>query len=46
MQVVIELLGKSDANTSVAASLAALVFAFVLLMLLSVVGRSRRTEGR
>ena len=46
MQVVIQLLGKSDANTSVAASLAALVFAFVLLMLLSVVGRSRRTEGR
>jgi putative spermidine/putrescine transport system permease protein len=46
MQVVIALLGKSDANTSVAASLAALVFAFVLLMLLSVFGRSRRTEGR
>ena len=46
MQVVIALLGKSDANTSVAASLAAIVFAFVLLLLLSVVGRSRRTEGR
>jgi putative spermidine/putrescine transport system permease protein len=46
MQVVINLLGKSDANTSVAASLAALVFAFVLLMLLSFVGRSRRdAEG-
>jgi putative spermidine/putrescine transport system permease protein len=45
MQVVIQLLGKSDANTSVAASLAAIVFAFVLLMLLAVVGRSRRTEG-
>jgi len=45
MQVVIALLGKSDANTSVAASLAAIVFAFVLLLLLSVVGRSRRTEG-
>jgi putative spermidine/putrescine transport system permease protein len=46
MQVVINLLGKSDANTSVAASLAALVFAFVLLMLLSLVGRSRRdAEG-
>jgi putative spermidine/putrescine transport system permease protein len=46
MQVVINFLGKSDANTSVAASLAALIFAFVLLMLLSVAGRSRRrTEG-
>ena len=46
MQVVIALLGKSDANTSVAASLAALAFAFVLLMVLSLVGRSRRrTEG-
>jgi putative spermidine/putrescine transport system permease protein len=46
MQVVINLLGKSDANTSVAASLAALLFAFVLLMLLSFVGRSRRgAEG-
>ena len=45
MQVVIALLGKSDANTSVAASLAAIAFAFVLLLLLSVVGRSRRTEG-
>jgi putative spermidine/putrescine transport system permease protein len=46
MQVVIALLGKSDANTSVAASLAAIAFAFVLLLLLSVVGRSRRTEGK
>lgn len=46
MQVVINFLGKSDANTSVAASLAALVFAFVLLMLLSLVNRSRRrTQG-
>jgi putative spermidine/putrescine transport system permease protein len=46
MQVVIALLGKSDANTSVAASLAALAFAFILLMALSLVGRSRRrTEG-
>jgi putative spermidine/putrescine transport system permease protein len=46
MQVVINLLGKSDANTSVAASLAAIIFAFVLLMLLSIVGRPRRrTEG-
>jgi putative spermidine/putrescine transport system permease protein len=46
MQVVINFLGKSDANTSVAASLAAILFAFALLMLLSIVGRSRRTEGR
>lgn len=45
MQVVIALLGKSDANTSVAASLAALVFAFVLLMMLTFVGRSRRRTG-
>lgn len=39
LQVVINLLGKSDSQTSVAASLAALVFAFVLLVLLSMVGR-------
>jgi putative spermidine/putrescine transport system permease protein len=46
MQVVINLLGKSDANTSVAASLAALTFAFLLLTLLSLVGSSRRrTKG-
>jgi putative spermidine/putrescine transport system permease protein len=45
MQVVIALLGKSDANTSVAASLAAIVFAFVLLAMLSFAGRSRRTQG-
>ena len=46
MQVVINLLGKSDANTSVAASLAAILLAFVLLLLLSVFGGSRRrTEG-
>jgi putative spermidine/putrescine transport system permease protein len=46
LQVVIALLGKSAATTSVAASLASLVFAFVLLLLLSFVGRSRRgTKG-
>jgi putative spermidine/putrescine transport system permease protein len=46
LQVVINLLGKSDANTSVAASLAALTFAFVLLLALSFVGRGRRgAEG-
>jgi putative spermidine/putrescine transport system permease protein len=42
LQVVIALLGKSAAQTSVAASLASLVFAFILLMLLSFLGRSRR----
>jgi len=43
LQVVIVLLGKSAATTSVAASLASLIFATVLLMLLSFVGRSRRS---
>jgi putative spermidine/putrescine transport system permease protein len=41
LQVVINLLGKSDSQTSVAASLASLVFAFLLLVLLSFVGRRR-----
>lgn len=41
LQVVINLLGKSDSQTSVAASLASLVFAFVLLLMLSFVGRRR-----
>jgi putative spermidine/putrescine transport system permease protein len=41
---VVALLGKSDAAVSVAASLAALLFAFVLLLLLSFAGRSRHTE--
>lgn len=41
LQVVINLLGKSDSQTSVAASLASLVFAFVLLIGLSYVGRRR-----
>jgi putative spermidine/putrescine transport system permease protein len=44
LQVVINLLGKSAATTSVAASLASLVFASVLLLLLSFVGRSRRAR--
>ena len=39
LQVVINLLGKSDAQTAVAASLASLMFAFALLVLLSFVGR-------
>lgn len=47
LQVVINLLGKSDAQTAVAASLASLLFAFVLLVLLSFVGRrsSRRVAA-
>jgi len=43
LPVVIARLGKSDAGVSVAASLAALLFAFTLLLLLSFAGRSRRT---
>jgi len=43
LQVVIALLGKSAATTSVAASLASLLFASVLLMMLSFVGRSRQS---
>jgi putative spermidine/putrescine transport system permease protein len=46
LQVVIVLLGKSEARTSVAASLAVLVFVFVLLMALSFVGRGRRAPER
>ena len=45
MPVVIALLGKSDAAVSVAASLAALIFAFVLLLALSFAGRTRHREG-
>lgn len=44
VQVVINLLGKSAATTSVAASLASLLFAFSLLMLLSLAGRSQRSQ--
>jgi len=46
LQVVINFLGKSAARTSVAASLAVLVFVFVLLMALSYVGRGRRGAER
>jgi len=46
LQVVINFLGKSDARTSVTASLAALIFAFTLLMGLSFVGRTRGREGK
>jgi hypothetical protein len=44
MQVVINLLGKRDAATSVAVSLAALIFAFVLLAILPTTNRSRSSK--
>jgi putative spermidine/putrescine transport system permease protein len=44
LQVVIVLLGKSDGPTSVAASLATLLFGTVLLLLLSLVTRRRRRD--
>ena len=43
LQVVIVLIGKTDGPTSVAASLATLLFGFVLLLVLSLVQRRRRT---
>jgi len=45
LQVTINLLGKRDAAVSVAVSLASLVFAFVLLLALSFVGRRRSSSG-
>ncbi|HYJ54612.1 MAG TPA: ABC transporter permease subunit [Mycobacterium sp.] len=48
LQVQIVLIGKSDGPTSVAASLATLLFGFVLLLILSLVTRgqrSRRSRG-
>lgn len=42
LQVQIVLIGKSDGPTSVAASLATLLFGFVLLLVLSVLTRGRR----
>jgi putative spermidine/putrescine transport system permease protein len=44
LQVAINLLGKSSATMSVAVSLAALVLAFVLLMLLSLFGDRRKAS--
>jgi putative spermidine/putrescine transport system permease protein len=46
LQVQIVAIGKSDGPTSVAASLATLLFGFVLLLLLSLVTRGRRTSVR
>jgi putative spermidine/putrescine transport system permease protein len=45
LQVAINLLGKSSATMSVAVSLAALLLAFVLLLLLSLLGDRRRSAG-
>jgi putative spermidine/putrescine transport system permease protein len=44
LQVAINLLGKSSAQISIAVSLASLVLAFVLLFLLSFVGRRRTSK--
>ncbi|CAN3131515.1 ABC transporter permease [Mycobacterium sp. smrl_JER01] len=45
LQVQIVLIGKSDGPTSVAASLATLLFGFALLLILSLVTRGRRHVG-
>ncbi|WP_082943616.1 ABC transporter permease subunit [Mycobacterium sp. 1274761.0] len=45
LPVQIVLIGKTDGPTSVAASLATLVFGFVLLLVLAVVTRGRRRAG-
>ncbi|OBA92598.1 ABC transporter permease [Mycobacteriaceae bacterium 1482268.1] len=45
LQVQIVLIGKTDGPTSVAASLATLVFGFVLLLVLAVVTRGRHRTG-
>ncbi|MCT7661479.1 ABC transporter permease subunit [Mycobacterium sp. CPCC 205710] len=45
LQVQIVAIGKTDGPTSVAASLAVLMFAFVLLLILSAVTRGRRRAG-
>jgi putative spermidine/putrescine transport system permease protein len=45
VQVAINLLGKRDPSISVAVSLVALVIAFVLLLVLSLVGVRRRARG-
>lgn len=46
LQVAIQQLGLADASMSMAVSLAALIFAFVLLVLLSFGGRRGRRTGR
>jgi putative spermidine/putrescine transport system permease protein len=44
--VAINLVGKRDAALSIAVSLAALLLAFGLLLVLSAVGGPRRSQGR
>jgi putative spermidine/putrescine transport system permease protein len=46
LQVAINLVGKRDAALSIAVSLAALLLAFALLLVLSAVGGPRRSKGR
>jgi putative spermidine/putrescine transport system permease protein len=46
LQVVIALLGKRDAFVAVAVSLAALIFAFVLVLLIAVLGAERRRTAK
>lgn len=46
LPVVINLLGKSDASTAVAASLASIIFASLLLLALGLVGRTSRSRER
>jgi putative spermidine/putrescine transport system permease protein len=46
LQVVIDLLGKRNAYVSVAVSLAALIFAFLLIMLITYVARERRSRAQ
>jgi putative spermidine/putrescine transport system permease protein len=46
LQVAIAYAGLADANMSMAVSLASLLFAFLLLLLLSIVGRWRSRRGR
>ena len=46
LQVAINLTGKRDAALSIAVSLAALLLAFALLLVLSAVGGPRRAKGR
>lgn len=45
LPVVINLLGKSDANTAVAASLASIIFVSILLLGLGVLGRDKSKAG-
>ncbi len=46
LQVEIAMLGRANAGVSIAVAVASLLFAFVVLILLSFVGRSRRTSSQ